>query len=84
MSDYPAWICSPCGQRLGKRIPTCATFHMGECGWCAAAGVPVTEPRDYGYPAAPRPVAPATCTADDYEDGQPDELQEWADYDPDC
>lgn len=54
MSDYPDWICSPCGQRLGRRIPTLATYHEGDrCGWCGETTI-TTQPRDYGYPPAPK------------------------------
>jgi len=52
--NYPAWICGPCGEQLGSRIPTCATWHEGDaCGWCGSANMAVTEPRDFGYPPAP-------------------------------
>ena len=31
--NYPAWICAPCGERHGSRVPTCATYHNGDvCG----------------------------------------------------
>jgi hypothetical protein len=53
MTEYPAWICAECGKQLGRRIPTCACWHYGECGWCGSEGVPVTEPRDFGYPKPP-------------------------------
>jgi hypothetical protein len=43
LRDYPAWICSDCGQQSGSRIPTCATYHMGECGWCGSAPQPQTH-----------------------------------------
>ena len=55
---YPEWICGPCGEQFGSRIPKMATWHEGECGWCASRDVPVTEPRDFGYP--PAPSAPVT------------------------
>ncbi len=49
---YPAWICSACGFKHGVvSVGHCATYHMGDaCGWCGRDDVPVTEPRDYGYP----------------------------------
>lgn len=47
-----AWIGASCGQKYGTRIPTCATYHMGECDYCGQETA-VTEPRDYGYPALP-------------------------------
>lgn len=53
MSDYPAWVCSPCGRKYGKRLPILASYHTGDCGWCGAEHIPVTEPRDFGYPDAP-------------------------------
>ena len=50
MSNYPAWICGDCGERYGRRIPTCATWHEGDaCGWCGETTA-TTEPRDFGYP----------------------------------
>ena len=53
MSDYPTWICSPCGREHGKRLPMLASYHTGDCGWCRAEHIPVTEPRDFGYPDPP-------------------------------
>ena len=54
-SDYPAWICAGCGAEYGHVRPMNATFHepgKGErCGWCGRKDTPLTEPRDYGYPA---------------------------------
>jgi hypothetical protein len=52
MANYPAWICADCGNRYGRTSITThiATFHYGTCGWCKRKDVPVTEPRDYGYP----------------------------------
>ena len=51
--DYPAWICSECGDKHG-RWPEghCATWHNGECGWCGGTRA-VTEPRDYRWPKWP-------------------------------
>ena len=46
---YPAWICLPCGQRHGRRIPGEATWHPDTCGVCGREDVPVTEPRDFGH-----------------------------------
>ena len=52
-AGYPQWICYECGKKHGKRIPSVATYHMGDkCGWCGRF-VSVTEPRDFGYPKAP-------------------------------
>lgn len=51
--NYPAWICSPCGRKHGRKLPLLATYHMGDCGWCGAEHVSVTEPRDFGYPDPP-------------------------------
>lgn len=53
MADYPAKICPPCGRKHGKPRGSCATFYPGTCGWCGADTI-VTEPRDYGYPPAPK------------------------------
>jgi len=50
---YPAWICGDCGERYGRRVPKLATWHIDECGWCHDPVATVTEPRDFGYPAAP-------------------------------
>lgn len=53
MREYPAWICEPCGRAKGRRIPSCATWHVGDsCGWCGAETI-TTEPRDFGYPPGP-------------------------------
>ena len=56
MSCYPAWICSDCGKRLGRRQPRQATWHDDTCGWCGEVRA-CTEPRDYGYPASPGAIA---------------------------
>ena len=45
---YPAWVCSDCGEKYGRRIPTCATWHVGKCGVCDKETM-VTEPRDFGH-----------------------------------
>ena len=47
-SRYPAWVCSDCGQKYGRRIPSLATYHIGVCGVCSKETM-VTEPRDYGH-----------------------------------
>jgi hypothetical protein len=60
--EYPAWICGDCGDQIGRRNPVNATWSMGECGWCASVDVPVTEPRDYGWPPMPG-VAVTRCKA---------------------
>lgn len=54
MANYPEWICGPCGRAHGDERPLLATYHDGDCGWCGGEGIPVTHPRDYGYPDAPK------------------------------
>lgn len=52
---YPVWICHDCGVKHGRPRGQYATFHIGDaCGWCSRDDVPVTEPRDYGYPKETR------------------------------
>jgi hypothetical protein len=52
--EYPSGICSPCGQKHGRVIEGhVATFYPGKCEWCGQETI-VTEPRDYGYPQAPK------------------------------
>lgn len=46
--DYPAWICSDCGDKWGRKECGDSTWHEGECGVCGSVA-PVTEPRNYGY-----------------------------------
>ena len=58
-ASYPSWICADCGRKYGSRVPTFATYHYGECGWCGLESGPVTEPRDYGYPMAPAAISKA-------------------------
>lgn len=55
MGKYPSWVCHDCGSRFGRvREGHLATYHEGDpCGWCGTTAKPVTEPRDYGYPAYP-------------------------------
>ena len=48
MSDYPKWICAPCGEKHGNRKPGIATWHTGKCDVCGESAS-VTEPRDYGH-----------------------------------
>ena len=49
--NYPDWICSVCGHNYGRERPLLASYHIGgQCGWCGRDDVPVTEPRDFGYP----------------------------------
>lgn len=59
MSAYPSLICAPCGKLYGRvqHNDRCATFHEPDpndvhdiCGWCGTRALPLTEPRDYGYP----------------------------------
>lgn len=45
---YPAWVCSDCGKKYGRCIPTCATWHVDKCGVCDKETM-VTEPRDFGH-----------------------------------
>ncbi len=45
---YPAWICSPCGSKYGRRECGIATWHTDECDVCGEHRA-VTEPRDYGH-----------------------------------
>jgi len=47
--DYPAWICSDCGNKWGRRECGVATWHMSACDICKTDNVPVTEPRDFGH-----------------------------------
>lgn len=48
--EYPAWICSDCGERLGRKPEgnPYATWHMDTCDICRDAKA-VTEPRDFGH-----------------------------------
>jgi hypothetical protein len=49
------WICSPCGEQCG-RAPTdhhICTWHIGTCSYCGTKDLPVTAPRDFGYPRIP-------------------------------
>jgi len=45
---YPAWICSNCGDKWGRRECGVATWHPDTCGICGVETM-VTEPRDYGH-----------------------------------
>ena len=45
---YPAWICSDCGDKWGRRECHIATWHTDPCGLCGKTTW-VTEPRDYGH-----------------------------------
>lgn len=47
-NEYPAWICSECGGKYGRRKCGVATFHMDTCGVCGEKKM-VTEPRDFGH-----------------------------------
>lgn len=57
VSVYPEWICDECGVKHGT-APSAShvsTYHIGTdanhtCGWCGRSDVPLTEPRDYGWP----------------------------------
>ena len=46
--DYPGLICSACGQRHGRRSPSCATWNRGRCDVCGDLDW-LTEPRDFGH-----------------------------------
>lgn len=46
-AEYPAWICSPCGRKYGRRECGISTWHEDDCGVCGQVTL-VTEPRDYG------------------------------------
>jgi hypothetical protein len=47
-SVYPEWVCYECGAKYGRRLPTLATLHQGECKICGITKA-VTEPRDFGH-----------------------------------
>lgn len=57
--SYPRWICAECGEKHGNPMPEnhLATWHLpggdDHCGWCKRIDVPLTEPRDFGYPKDP-------------------------------
>ena len=46
--NYPAWICSPCGDKYGRRECGISTWHEDDCGVCGERTM-VTEPRDVGH-----------------------------------
>lgn len=47
--EYPAWICSECGEKHGRRqVNPYATWHEDTCDICGKTDL-VTEPRDYGH-----------------------------------
>jgi rRNA maturation protein Nop10 len=46
--EYPMWVCSPCGQKYGKKECGVATWHLDECGICGEREA-VAEPRDFGH-----------------------------------
>lgn len=45
---YPAWVCSSCGAKYGRRRCGTACWHVGVCGICGIE-TSVTEPRDFGH-----------------------------------
>ena len=47
-TNYPQWVCMPCGMKHGNRPPGIATWHIDECGICKKQTA-VTEPRDFGH-----------------------------------
>ena len=46
--DYPAWICSDCGDKWGRKECGISTWHEDKCDMCGYVSL-VTEPRDYGH-----------------------------------
>jgi hypothetical protein len=51
--NYPTNICHPCGVKhrtYPAKLGAVSTYHIGKCNWCGLDDVPVTEPRDFGYP----------------------------------
>lgn len=57
MGDYPTRICAQCGVKHGRRVGEISSWSPGVCDWCNTE-TSVTEPRDYGYPPAPKVQAP--------------------------
>lgn len=54
MPDYPDSICHDCGSpHLRPGQGRVSSWSPGICGWCGEEK-PVTEPRDYRYPPAPK------------------------------
>lgn len=45
---YPAFVCSLCGAKYGRRRCGPASWHVGTCGICGI-NASVTEPRDFGH-----------------------------------
>lgn len=45
---YPAFVCSSCGAKYGRRRCGVATWHAGKCGICGI-DADVTDPRDFGH-----------------------------------
>jgi hypothetical protein len=64
---YPPWICERCGKKYGAHLRESTwhipdkTNHADVCGWCNTDNEPLTEPRDYGYPACPDELAGGTA-----------------------
>ena len=55
---YPEWICCDCGEKHGRPSRREACMHIGSpCGWCGRDDVPVTQPRDYGWPKLAEGIA---------------------------
>ena len=48
-------ICSSCAHQYGDERPLLAAYSQGDCGWCSAQDVPVTNPRDFGIIVEPQP-----------------------------
>lgn len=55
MNSDGTWICLPCGNRYGRNpsVTHISSWHIGHCDYCGAKDLPVTEPRDFGYPTPP-------------------------------
>jgi hypothetical protein len=68
MDDYPPMYCETCDRWEDDQIAL-------ECEICLWCGGPVCQPDDERFKPTKIPEA---------FDGQPDEAQEWHDYDPDC
>lgn len=49
---YPKWICQNCGDHYGQPVHRhTPSYRIGStCGWCNRSDLPVTNPRNFGYP----------------------------------
>jgi predicted amidophosphoribosyltransferase len=66
---YKDGICPDCGAEIPNDVEECEACHN-----CGHVFYPDYEDDDYDY----------NEDRDDDYDGQPDEMQEWHDFDPDC